>query len=240
MTILKPALITTVITFMAFSTAHAQTQADDIVGQVFSEVEKRIIREHYGTTAQSANDDTSAPKWAVKDIERARHNDDDDDNDTDTDNDGERDKPKKDKSNKNKSNTDKDKAKGKSGDLPPGLAKREQLPPGLAKQLRDKGRLPPGIAKRDLPADLAAKLPTRPADQDVTVVDGDVVLVDTATGIILDILKDVVTTGANGATVGTTNPDGTLVPPGDQNGQNSPAEPSLLDSVLKSIFGNSN
>lgn len=81
------------------------------------------------------------------------------------------------------------KGRGNSGNMPPGLANRDQLPPGLAMQLERYGTLPPGLAKRDLPPDLLARLtgPTRGTARQV--VGTDVLLVDTATGIILDILR---------------------------------------------------
>ncbi len=91
-----------------------------------------------------------------------------------------------------KKKKDKKSKKGKSKDLPPGLAKKDELPPGLAKQLQRKGTLPPGLAKRDLPADLAARLPPPPTGQERVIVDNDVVLIERATGVILDILADVV------------------------------------------------
>lgn len=71
--------------------------------------------------------------------------------------------------------------------LPPGLAKRESLPPGLAK--RD--QLPPGLAKREIPSDLAARLGLPPRGTERVLVGGDLVLVETATGLILDILRGV-------------------------------------------------
>lgn len=210
--------------------AHAQSGGQVVRDMIFSEVERRIIREHFGvgSAQQQPREDSGAPDWAVKtmdDVDDAR----DDDGDRGGD-DEDRAKPEKDKKGKGKGN-----GKDKSKQMPPGLAKRDQLPPGLAKQLAEKGRLPPGIAKRDLPADLAAKLPARPDDQEVTIVDGDVVLVDKATGIILDVIRDVVTNGAGGGADATTNPDGTLAAPGP----NTPngAEDTLLDTVLKSIFG---
>ena len=95
----------------------------------------------------------------------------------------EEDKPKagkKDKKNKNK-------------ELPAGLAKKEKLPPGLARQLERNGTLPPGLAKRDLPADLEAELPDPIEGLERTIVDNAVVLVEKASGRIVDILKDVVT-----------------------------------------------
>ncbi len=84
------------------------------------------------------------------------------------------------------------KKKGKGGKgSPPGFAKRETLPPGLEKQLRKNGTLPPGIAKRELPPGLAARLGPVPAGKQRVIVGGDVALVDIATGVIIDILKDV-------------------------------------------------
>jgi len=75
--------------------------------------------------------------------------------------------------------------------LPPGLAKREQLPPGLQKHIARDGTLPPGLAKRELPPDLRSRLPLRPKGQDYRVVGDDVVLIDTATRLILDVMKGV-------------------------------------------------
>ena len=199
---------------------HAQSTIKDAV---FSAIEKRIVRDHFGVPATATNEDQTAPDWAVKE-------DDDDDAQDDRD---EPKKAKKDKGNKGQGNKDKgnkDKGKNKSKGMPPGRAKRDQLPPGLAKQLAEKGRLPPGLAKRDLPTDLAAQLPTRPADQEVKVVEGDVVLLDRTTGIILDVIKDVVRNGTAAP-----QPDGTLAPPSQQ----QPAtQDSVIDSVLKTIFGN--
>lgn len=94
------------------------------------------------------------------------------------------------KSDKKGTNTSKkDKKKG----LPPGLAKKEKLPPGLAKQLERNGTLPPGLAKRDLPAGLESELPNPGDGLERTIVNNAVVLVEKATGRIVDILKDVVT-----------------------------------------------
>ena len=89
-------------------------------------------------------------------------------------------------------------AKGKDKGLPPGLAKKKQLPPGLARQLERKGTLPPGLAKRDLPEDLENRLPPPPEGTERVIVDSDVVLIEQATGTILDILADVVTEAATG------------------------------------------
>ncbi len=90
-------------------------------------------------------------------------------------------------------NETKNKKKNKKRGLPPGLAKKEKLPPGLAKQLEKNGTLPPGLAKRDLPNDLKSELPKPVEGLERTIVDNAVVLVEKATGRIIDIMKDVVT-----------------------------------------------
>jgi Ni/Co efflux regulator RcnB len=50
--------------------------------------------------------------------------------------------------------------------------------------------LPPGIAKRELPDNLLSKLPARPG-YDYVAVGDDVVLLDKATGVVADILANV-------------------------------------------------
>lgn len=85
----------------------------------------------------------------------------------------------------------KGKASGKQKGMPPGLAKRDRLPPGLEKQLQRNGHLPPGLEKRDLPEGLAGLLPPRHPEHQRVLVDNDVLLIETATGLILDILRDV-------------------------------------------------
>ena len=84
----------------------------------------------------------------------------------------------------------KSKHKGKSknnGAMPPGLAKRQQLPPGLAKR----EVLPPGLAKRELPEALHGELPPLDERLERVIVDHSVVLVERATGRVLDILENV-------------------------------------------------
>ncbi len=87
----------------------------------------------------------------------------------------------------------KKKAKGgRGGGGPPqGLAKREKLPPGLERQLVKNGTLPPGISKRALPPGLDSRLGPIPSGAERVIVGGDVALIDIATGVIIDILKDV-------------------------------------------------
>lgn len=82
--------------------------------------------------------------------------------------------------------------KGKKKGLPPGLAKKESLPPGLQKQLERNGTLPPGLAKRDLPDDLHGKLPPVQGGFERVIVDSSVLLVEKASGVIRDIIRDVV------------------------------------------------
>ncbi len=82
------------------------------------------------------------------------------------------------------------KAKVKHKGLPPGLAKRQYLPPGLQRHIERTGRLPPGLEKRRLPGDLRALLPIR-SGQDFRVVGNDIVLIETATEVILDVMQGV-------------------------------------------------
>lgn len=81
--------------------------------------------------------------------------------------------------------------KGREG-LPPGLAKKDRLPPGLQKQLEKNGTLPPGLARNELPLALQNKLyPPKPGTKRF-LVGRDIVLIDTKTDVILDIIRDVV------------------------------------------------
>jgi hypothetical protein len=68
----------------------------------------------------------------------------------------------------------------------------DSLPPGIRKQLVTKGRLPPGIAKKALPPGLAGQLSPLPSGFDRMIIGPDVLLVEIATGIIVDIIRDVV------------------------------------------------
>ena len=67
--------------------------------------------------------------------------------------------------------------------------KHKSLPPGLAKQLRRRGTLPPGLQKRALPPGLRSRLPGLPPGQARVLVGNDVLLIQEATGLILDILS---------------------------------------------------
>jgi Ni/Co efflux regulator RcnB len=79
---------------------------------------------------------------------------------------------------------------GKS--LPHGLAKRGgDLPPGLERHIEKYGTLPPGLEGRALPDDLERRLPKSRKGTKRVIVDNDVLLIEEATGVVLDILKDV-------------------------------------------------
>ncbi len=87
--------------------------------------------------------------------------------------------------------------KSKNTGLPPGLAKRDHLPPGLQKHLDERGALPPGLAKRDLPLNLQSALPWR-INEEFLIIDDDVVLIERATGVVLDVLENVLRGGQSG------------------------------------------
>jgi len=66
----------------------------------------------------------------------------------------------------------------------------QSLPPGIAKNLARGKPLPPGIAKRYLPQELRGELPPRPGYEWLAL-GHDIALVVAATGVIVDILRDV-------------------------------------------------
>ena len=82
---------------------------------------------------------------------------------------------------------------GRGKGLPPGLAKKGKLPPGLQKQLERKGHLPPGLAANPLPYEAVVNLPPPANGTERAIVDTSVVLLEKGTGLILDVLKDVLT-----------------------------------------------
>jgi hypothetical protein len=67
----------------------------------------------------------------------------------------------------------------------------ESLPPGIRKRLARGKPLPPGIAKRALPSDLLSRIRV-PRGYEVVEVGMDVLLVEVATHVVHDILRDVV------------------------------------------------
>ena len=116
-----------------------QMTGEEAAGAVFTEVEKRLIRDYFA--AHPGSDEAAG------------------------------------------------KGKGKSKKMPPGLAKRQHLPPGLERHIEKNGTLPPGLAKRDLPPDLVARLPAAHPGTIRQIVGSDVVLIQEATGIVLDVLE---------------------------------------------------
>lgn len=74
----------------------------------------------------------------------------------------------------------------------------EALPPGIAKNVARGKPLPPGIAKKGIPAPLQTELRSRGSSVgkvvDALIVGDDVALVDAATGVVVDILVDIVRT----------------------------------------------
>ena len=79
----------------------------------------------------------------------------------------------------------------KSKGAPPGLARRDRLPPGLEKQLQRNGRLPPGLEKKSLPRHLRTQLPAPLQGTERIIVGNDAVLIDKATNVVLDVIRDV-------------------------------------------------
>jgi len=136
------------------SPARAGVTGDQAVDVVFSEVEKRLVREYFG-----------------KDIGAAKSDSDDAD--------GKKGKGKKG-------------GKGGKGKTPPGLAKRDKLPPGLARHVEKHGTLPPGLETRELPPGLESELPSAKGGTERVIVDQDVVLIEQATGKVLDVIIDVI------------------------------------------------
>lgn len=78
--------------------------------------------------------------------------------------------------------------------LPPGLAKRETLPPGLERQLRERGTLPPGLRDKiqPLPVELEKELVQLPTGYRRVVIAGNVIVMNPTTGLIYDIVRNVI------------------------------------------------
>ncbi len=157
--------------FVLFITAvpvSADTAGGPVSDVIFGEEEKRIISDYM------------KKKMGLPDTARKSSSEDEDaDEDDETNSKGK--KAKKDKKNKGKG---KDKGKNKKKKMPPGLAERDELPPGLAKR----HTLPPGLAVRELPEELENQLPPTPEGSERIIADENVVLIEKATGRILDII----------------------------------------------------
>jgi len=155
---MKKGLLCLVLSIMYFSVPaiHADDAATAVISAAvdagFSELERQIIGDYYGTGG--------GDPVVVEENTRV----------------------------KKAKNKDKNK-----GGLPPGLARKGKLPPGLERQLQKNGTLPPGLAKRGLPQDLEQQLPAVQEGYERQVVeDAAVVLVETATGKIVDVITDAI------------------------------------------------
>ena len=78
---------------------------------------------------------------------------------------------------------------GHRGNLPPGLAKRDELPPGLERQLVVRGTLPPGLRKKmhQCPPELVRRLPPPQPDCRHVIIGGHIVLLNRRNFMILDV-----------------------------------------------------
>jgi hypothetical protein len=84
--------------------------------------------------------------------------------------------------------------RNRTSNLPPGLAKRNgNLPPGLQKQLDRNGTLPPGLQKRvqPFPGELERRLPSLPPDYRRGTIGQDVIIYNSRTQRIIDIVHAV-------------------------------------------------
>jgi hypothetical protein len=81
--------------------------------------------------------------------------------------------------------------KGQSKGKGKGRGRGGGLPPSLQMQLERNGTLPPGLAKRELPPGLRKKLGAAPPGTERAVAGNDVVLLEKATGKILDVISGV-------------------------------------------------
>jgi Ni/Co efflux regulator RcnB len=134
----------------------------------FSDAQREVIRAWFRDQRQAATDDDDEAEGAAADTGKGKSKGKD---------------QSKDKG--------KDQAKGKSDGKSDGKA----MPPGMAQRLARGKALPPGIAKTRLPDDLAKKLPPAPAGHEVVLVEGRVVLIETATQIVRDRIGAALRTG---------------------------------------------
>jgi hypothetical protein len=97
------------------------------------------------------------------------------------------------KKNKTKKNKNAKEDGGKKNKNVKNKDKSGELPPGLQKHIEKHGTLPPGLAKKELPPGLAKRLGSTKSGLERLIVGDDVLLVEQATGVVLDIIKDIVT-----------------------------------------------
>jgi hypothetical protein len=146
-----------------------QESTRNVMHRVFAETEKAVMEEYFG---QTSNNQT-ADKVVV--VERYYHHDEDEEDEDEDEGHGHNKHHKKHKKHKSHGHDD-----------------HKGLPPGLAMQLKRNGHLPYGLEKRRLPAGLASRLPQCTRGTERYIVGSDVVLLDTKTQLILDVIKGVV------------------------------------------------
>lgn len=176
--IVKSSLAAAVFALACLFAAPGQAAQVDMTDVIFKEVEKRLIREYFATQGGGRDEDRDSGRrygkghggkgQSGRDI-------------------GEKYRKKYEKNRGKNYKNNRGNKHGKKG-LPPGLAKRNGLPPGLAKR----EQLPPGLAKRALPPGLSGALPPTPEGTERAIVGNNVVLIQKATGVVLDILLDAV------------------------------------------------
>lgn len=69
---------------------------------------------------------------------------------------------------------------------------RQGLPPGIAKNLERGKALPPGLQTATLPASLETNLPPAPDGYERVIVDAKILLVETATRLIADVIASAI------------------------------------------------
>ncbi len=137
-------------------------QEDDRLGRVFSDLERRVIREVLTQTGVIEDQDDDDDAEEAEDEDRSARGE------------GARG------------------GKGRGRGLPPGLARRENLPPGLQRQLDERGRFPPGLERQALPEELEGRLPERTDTERVIVGDDVVLIergTDLVLDVIRDVLR---------------------------------------------------
>ncbi len=75
--------------------------------------------------------------------------------------------------------------------LPPGLAKQGKIPPGHRKRLARQGHLPPDVEGRRLPRELRSRLAPVPEGYVRLRIGTDIVLMNTRTRLIVDMVEDI-------------------------------------------------
>lgn len=82
----------------------------------------------------------------------------------------------------------------RSGNCPPGLAKKGNgcMPPGQAKKWNKGSPLPSDVAYDDLPRDLALRLPPPPTGHRYVRVASDILLITVGTSMVVDAIQDII------------------------------------------------